>query len=171
MSALSRRSTSASLNQALILIEMGQRCFPCRADKRPATPCGFKDSTCDRDALHELWRCYPGPLIGVPTGEISGLDVLDIDPRHGGDRWFAEHQHRFSTTRTHRTRSGGLHLLFEHQHGLRCSAGRIASGVAVRATGGYVIWWPAAGLPMLCENLVVQWPEWLRHQLSSPPRR
>jgi hypothetical protein len=26
-------------------------------------------------------------LIGVPTGEISGLAVIDIDPRHGGETW------------------------------------------------------------------------------------
>jgi hypothetical protein len=133
-------------------------------------PHGFKDATRDSNTLQELWRCCPGELIGVATGEISALDVLDIDPRQGGDRWFVEHQHRFPTTRVHRTRSGGVHLLFAHEHGLRCSAGRIAPGIDVRATGGYVIWWPAAGLAVLSENSVAKWPEWLRVQLLSRRR-
>jgi hypothetical protein len=170
MSAVDRPDTAASLMQALALVDPGLPCFPCRADKRPATPRGFKDATYDHDVLHELWRRYPGPLIGVPTGDISGLDILDIDPRHGGERWFAEHQHRLPPTRVHQTRSGGLHLLFQHEAGLRCSAGRIAAGVDVRATGGYVIWWPVAGLPVLSELPITTWPDWLRVRLSSPPR-
>jgi Bifunctional DNA primase/polymerase, N-terminal len=160
----------ASLTWALTLGERGLPCFPCRANKRPATPRGFKDAACEGNVVRELWRRYPGPLIGIPTGEISGLAVLDIDPRHGGDRWFAGHRHRVPSTRAHQTRSGGLHLIFQHAAGLRSSAGRIAAGVDVRATGGYVIWWPAAGLPVLSETPMATWPECLRVQLSPPPR-
>ena len=77
----------------------------------------------------------------------------------GGASWFAEHKHRLPTTRTHRTRGGGLHLVFQHEAGLRCSAGKIAAGIDVRANGGYVIWWPAAGWPVLCEASKAPWPE------------
>jgi hypothetical protein len=159
-----------------MLAEEGLPCFPCGADKRPATPSGFKNATRDHDALCELWRRYPGALIGVPTGEISGLDILDIDPRHGGDSWFAEHKHRLPTTRAHQTRGGGLHFVFQHAPGLRCSAGKIAAGIDVRATGGYAIWWaaagwwPAAGLPPLSEVPAATWPDWLTAPLSSPAR-
>ena len=155
---------------ALTLARQQLPCFPCRSDKRPATPRGFKDATCDSDLLIKLWRYHPGPLIGVPTGEISGLAVLDIDPRHDGDRWFEENRHRLPATRVHRTRSGGRHLIFQHAAGLRSSAGRIAAGVDVRATGGYVIWWPAAGLPVLSEAPNARWPDWLRMRLSLSPR-
>ena len=168
---LSRPSTDrpgafAALLQALAVIDQGLACFPCCADKRPTTPHGYKDATCDRVVVQELWKRHPGHLIGVATGEISGLDVLDIDPRHGGDVWFAEHKHRLPSTRVHRTRSGGLHLLFRHQQGMRCSAGRIAAGVDVRADGGYVIWWPAAGLPVLSDMPMAAWPAWLCAQLT-----
>ena len=54
--------------------------------------------------------------------------------------------------------------------GMRCSAGRIAAGVDVRATGGYVIWWPAAGLPVLSDMPLAAWPGWLCARLMSRPR-
>ena len=160
---------ATSLARALSLLGLGLPCFPCGIAKKPATPCGFKEATCDPDAARELWKRYPGPLVGVPTGEISGLDVLDVDPRHGGDGWLAEHKHRLPSTRVHRTRSGGLHLLFQHQHGMRCSVGKIAAGVDVRADGGYVIWWPAAGLPVISDMPVAAWPAWLCAPLMSRP--
>jgi hypothetical protein len=161
----------AGLLEALALIEQGIPCFPCRDDKRPATPHGFKDATRDPEAVRKLWKYHPGPLIGVPTGEITGFDVLDIDRRHGGDVWFLENSERLLPTRWHKTRSGGLHLFFQDVPGARCSAGKIAPGVDVRATGGYVIWWPAAGFPVPSDMPpVAPWPEWLLVQLSSPAR-
>jgi hypothetical protein len=133
-----------------------------------ATP--FKDATCDQRQLRKLWLRHPGPLVGVPTGEISRLDILDIDPRHGGDCWFAERKHHLPPTRVHRTRSGGLHLVYQHEPGLRCSVGKISAGVDVRANGGYVIWWPALGLPILSDQQPAAWPYWLRVELSSSQR-
>jgi hypothetical protein len=109
-----------SLARALELLRYGLPCFPCGIAKKPVTPRGYKDAPFDPDAVCELWKRYPGELVGVPTGEISSLNVLDIDARHGGDGWLAEHKHRLPSTRIHRTRSGGLHLLFQHQQGMRC---------------------------------------------------
>jgi len=53
---------------------------------------------------------------------------------------------------------------------MRCSTGRIAAGIDVRANGGYVIWWPAAGLPVLSDTQVAAWPAWLCAPLLSRPR-
>ena len=170
MSGVERSAAAVSVRWTLRLAERGLPCFPCREDKRPATPRGFKDATCDQHQLRELWLRHPGPLVGVPTGDISGLDILDIDPRHGGDYWFAEHMNSLPPTRVHRTRSGGLHLFFQHEQQLRCSVGRIAAGVDVRASGGYLIWWPATGLPVLSDLRTATWPNWLRLQLSPSPR-
>jgi hypothetical protein len=45
----------------------------------------------------------------------------------------------------------------------------------VRADGGYVIWWPAAGQPVLADAGVKPWPEWLVIEPSAqalpPPSR
>lgn len=31
----------------------------------------------------------------------------------------------------------------------------------VRANGGYIIWWPATGLPVWRSDALARWPEWL----------
>lgn len=72
-------------------------------------------------------------------------------------------------TRTHATRSGGLHMLFRHREGMRNSASRIAEGIDVRGDGGYIIWWPAAGLDIVDRSPAAQWPAWLAEQAMPPP--
>ena len=161
---------ACALDSALVLAAEGRRCFPCSADKRPMSPRGFRDATTDPAALRELWRRHPGPLVGVPMGAVSGLDALDVDgPRHPEAAvWWAAHQDHLPRTWVHQTRSGGSHLLFRHVPGLRCSASRIAPGIDVRADGGYVVWWPAAGLPVLCDAPHAPWPQWLLDELTRP---
>jgi hypothetical protein len=66
-------------------------------------------------------------------------------------------------------RSGGLHLLFQHADRLRSTASKIAPGVDTRGDGGYVVWWPAAGLPVLDDTPPAPWPAWLLNQLRSVP--
>jgi hypothetical protein len=88
-----------------------------------------------------LWRRYPGPLVGVRTGEASGLSVLDIDgPKHPeADVWLAAHRAQLPATRIHRTRSGGLHFGFQHVRA--CTTARAASAarpkVSIRVASGW----------------------------------
>jgi hypothetical protein len=154
-------------------IATGLPCFPCQwSNKAPAIPGpgGYKHATADQDALRQLWWRYPGRLVGVATGEISGLDVLDIDgvKRPEAAAWLAKNRHRLPVTRVHRTRSGGLHLMLKHAPGVRISASRIARGVDVRGDGGYAIWWPAAGYSVVCDVPPAPWPQWLLEALLSP---
>jgi hypothetical protein len=164
-------SVASVLDQALMLAARGLPCFPCGTNKCPTTPHGFLDASADLAAVRNLWATHPGELVGVRTGATSGLDVLDIDRKHEqAARWWSAHRDRLRATRVHRTRSGGLHLLFEHAPGLRCSASKIVPGVDVRGDGGYIIWWPAAELPVLCEAPVAPWPAWLLMRLVPQPR-
>ena len=146
--------------------------FPCRADKKPACEHGFDDAVADQAGIDRLWsgvwpRNRPTTLIGVATGVISGIAVIDIDPRRGGDKWFFENRDRLPKTRTHESQSGGPHLIYRHLPGLRCSKDQIAAGVEIKADGGYVIWWPAHGGRMLCEGPVAEFPTWLLDEVVT----
>jgi hypothetical protein len=157
-----------ALTAALALAERGVPAFPCLASKAPACPGGFKAATADPASLRALWRAHPGELVGVPTGAPSGLDCVDVDPRHGGDVWLAAHRSRLPATREHVTRSRGRHLLFRAASGVRNSAGKIGSGIDVRASGGFILWWPATGLPVPVRGPIAQWPPWLLESLRPP---
>jgi Bifunctional DNA primase/polymerase, N-terminal len=167
-------TTASALAAACTLGGMGYACFPCRGDKRPATPNGFKAAVKECEAIQDLWRRHPGELVGVATGATSGASVVDIDAKHNTARkWWTEHRERLLPARVHRTRSGGLHIVYRHQPGLTCSVSRIAHGVDVRADGGYVIWWPAAGQKVLADAGLKPWPNWLvveapAHALPPP---
>ncbi len=160
-----------ALQSALALARSGVACFPCLSSKAPACPNGFKAATADSETLYSLWMKYPAPLVGVATGAVSGMDVLDIDPRHGGDTWLANNLANLPTTRTHHTRSSGLHLFFKHRAGIRNSANKVASGVDVRGDGGYILWWPASGFEVQNESVLADWPEFLASKLLPPPRQ
>jgi hypothetical protein len=162
------------LTEALDLAAQNIPVFPCALSKRPTTPDGYKNAAVDPDEIRRLWRDHPGDLIGVTTGKVSGFDVLDIDAKHE-EAWAWWNANRsfprpLITTRVHRTRSGGLHLLFQHNDLVRCSAGRIARGIDTRADGGYIIWWPATGLQVLSDAPPAPWPDWLLEHFQPKPR-
>lgn len=160
-----------ALQAARELAERGIPSFPCLESKAPACPSGFKAATANSTALTALWQEFPAPLVGVPTGAISGIDVLDIDTPKGGGEWLADNAANLPSTRTHQSRSGGWHFLFNHHSGIRNSASKIAPGVDVRGDGGYAIWWPASGLNVQNEGVLADWPEWLAEKLLPPPRQ
>jgi hypothetical protein len=136
--------------------------FPCQTEnKKPLTPHGFKDAVRVRD--DSAW-----PLVGVPTG--VKFDVLDVDLRNGGASWFDANFDALPQTRCHETRSGGIHLFFKAAAGLRCTSGKIAPGIDVRAKGGYVIWWPREGLPFE-DHPLCEWPDWLLQEAMKPKVR
>lgn len=154
------------------ILDVAQRrpIFPCNADKKPLTPRGFHDATAHTPTIIQWWERFPNALVAVPTGKPSGLLVVDIDGPDG-EQWLAQNQHRIPTTQTHITRRG-KHLIFglSPKFGVRCSAGKIASGVDVRANGGYIVWWPAHGFGIEHEDEVAETPEWLLDLLRAPDK-
>lgn len=88
------------------------------------------------------WTTWPDANIGIRTGQVSGIVVLDIDAKNGGLESWRDLQdlHGRVDTLTYYTGGGGLHLYFEAPPDeLKSTTGDIASGVDTRAEGGYVI--------------------------------
>jgi hypothetical protein len=133
--------------------------FPCRTDKRPTTPHGHLDAVSGAASIAELWRKYPGPLVGVCTGASGGISVIDVDER--GESWFHAHRDQLPQTRTHKTRREGWHLIYQHATGLRCSNSKIAPGIDIKSDGGYIIWWPSSAGRVLCDGPVAPFPAWV----------
>src|SRR5437764_142094 len=87
-------------------------------------------------------RRWPDAGIGVVTGAISGLVVLDVDVRHGGNVSVEdlEREHgRVPMTVECRTGGAGRHLYFAHPGGLIRNKVGLAAGVDRRGDGGYVV--------------------------------
>ena len=153
---------------ALDLAASGLPVFPCNGQKKPAIGKdrggnGFRDASTDPDRIRELWKLAGrnAKLIGVPTGAASGFDALDLDYRNGAEAWEVENLPRIPETRAHRTPSGGRHYLFRHVDGTRNSAGKIAPGVDVRGSGGYVCHPPSTGYTVASDADLGDWPDWL----------
>src|SRR5215210_390082 len=64
---------------ALKIAERGKPVFPCKPDKSPYTKHGFLDATVDHRKVNMFWNRFRAASIGVPTGDVSGLLVLDVD--------------------------------------------------------------------------------------------
>jgi len=114
--------------------------FPCNAKKQPVCQGGFKAATQDPDQIEKLFSVPNAALIGIPTGEQSGVSVIDIDVRDGkeGKEWVEKNAELLGITKVAETQSGGWHYYYKHVDGIRNRAG-IDGCVDVRGDGGYVI--------------------------------
>ena len=145
---------SATGTEARELAAQGVPVFPVDAKtKAPRVQGGFHAATVDIQQVEEWWRRWPDAGVGVPTGKNGGtlpLFVLDVDQRPDKNGFASLDQLGIDipVTRSHTTPSGGRHYLFHDPGGVRCSSNSLAPGVDVRADGGYIIWHPAAGLPV-----------------------
>jgi len=95
-----------------------------------------------RKATPEEIATWSWPGVGIVTGPLSGVLVLDVDGPEGE----AELQkHGLPVTPMVRTAGGGLHLYFKHpEHHVRTGI-RVAPGLDVKAAGGYVVAPPSVG--------------------------
>jgi Bifunctional DNA primase/polymerase, N-terminal/Primase C terminal 1 (PriCT-1) len=130
------------IHTALRLAQKGLAVFPCRPrDKRPATVNGLKDATTDPEAIAAWWQQDPDFNIAIATGAASGIFVIDVD---GFDAEAAmrrlEAEHDALPPSVEVITARGRHIYFKMPDtDLRNSAGKIAPGLDVRATGGYVL--------------------------------
>jgi Bifunctional DNA primase/polymerase, N-terminal/AAA domain len=106
-------------------------------------PHGRNDATGDEATIRRWWTDWRDANIGIATGTESGVFVLDVDPRHGGDETLhrLELQHgMLPHSWEAKTGSGGRHVFFQHPGYKTVSRqGRLGPGLDIKGDGGYVV--------------------------------
>jgi Bifunctional DNA primase/polymerase, N-terminal len=131
---------------ALALAEGGMPIFPCASrGKRPLTRTGFHDASSDRQQVCSWWTRWPAANIGIPTGDVSGIEVVDVDLTGAGSGFPLLHRASRAgligrELARVRTPSGGLHLYFPSVASRPQSCWQAAAAhIDFRGNGGYVI--------------------------------
>src|SRR5262249_45057018 len=121
-------------NGADCTCSLGPRCAS--SGKHPRTLHGLKDASADLGQIDAWWRDWPDANIGVATGTVSGVVVLDVD----GDAGRESLTTLAPLPDTWRSRTGrGEHVWFAHPgHAVGNRAG-FRPGLDLRGDGGYVL--------------------------------
>ncbi len=149
------------------LLERGRPVFPLSSGKIPYANC--KDCQGKTDAAHRaICQCLVNgklchgfyaatkdpeqfaawmeekpdcSLIAVPTGKVTGIFVMEYDPKNGGQDSFDKlmEKHDPIETETNRSPSGGLHFAFLMPEHIDFGNihGKLWPGIDIKATGGY----------------------------------
>ena len=149
------------LEAALAYIERGWKIFPLHtidekgvctcgnnpcsdAGKHPRVQRGVKEASSDRDQILQWFGPGSPPSnIGLATGAVSGITVLDIDigeGKFGAESWAeAIKDHGEPDTLMAETGSGGMHVVFAYNSALKTATNVLGKGVDSRNDGGYIV--------------------------------
>lgn len=116
---------------------------PCgRPGKHPRTKHGYKDASRDHTVIKSWWTRDSHSNVGVACG-LSGLIVIDVDPRNGGDWGLVElekEKGELPKTLTSLTGGGGQHYIYKVPDGVERVKSRILKqGVELKSDGGYIV--------------------------------
>lgn len=132
---------------AVQLARAGVPVFPCwTGAKNPLVKRGFQEATADVDRVTSWWRRWPEANIGIPTGSVSGVDVVDVDVKGEHPRGYESFDRAtlaglLDGWDAHVvTPSGGLHIYFPAD-AARPQRSWQAAGPQVdfRGDGGFII--------------------------------
>ncbi|HMS23161.1 MAG TPA: bifunctional DNA primase/polymerase [Candidatus Levybacteria bacterium] len=126
---------NTKLEQALLLRDIGWSIIPVDSNKKPLIKWEeYQKRIPSIDEIEKWFSQWPNANIGIVTGSISKLIVVDIDPRHGGtNELFKEYKTPCSITG-----GGGWHYYFTSSTFITNRAG-VLPGIDIRGEGGYVI--------------------------------
>lgn len=116
----------------------------CQSTGKHPVPTKWQEITSkDPTSIKAWWRAFKDPNAGVVTGKVSGVVILDIDPRHGGmdtlDDLQVKHG-KLPNTATVETGGGGYHYYFKSpDQSIKNATNVGGSGVDFRGDGGFVV--------------------------------
>lgn len=128
------------VNNGACSCSKGSRCTS--AGKHPRIN-STKDAIAADDKTWADWiRRWPNMNVGLLTGPVSGIVVLDIDPRNSGDISLQEllTMHQMPTTVSAKTGGDGWHYFFKQPEGMciKCRSG-LMPGIDIRGEGGLIV--------------------------------
>lgn len=144
MAAVGSVESHQPARAATAYLARGWSVLPLRSrNKRPLMPWESLQRARPSEADVAQWfERWPDANVGIVTGEISNLIVLDVDPQHGGDSSLERLERQFgavSPTIEAATGGGGRHLYFAHPGTLVRNRAGIAQGIDLRGDGGYIV--------------------------------
>ena len=111
--------------------------------KHPLTRNGVNGALNRLESATKWWKKNPYANIGVVTGIKSGVLVLDIDPRNGGDESLTKLINdigELPSTVIADTGGGGQHIYFKYPNiGIKCGNNKLGEGIDIKSDGGYVV--------------------------------
>ena len=128
----------SNLKAAKFYQKMGFSVIPVRKDKKPHLSwTKYQTEAADENQLSAWWKKWPAANIGLVCGQVSGVNVVDVDTDAG---WQALNEFLPETLQTPicRTPGGGYHVYFGYQQGLSNGV-RLIEGCDLRTDGGYVV--------------------------------
>lgn len=134
------QTATTMLTKALqYVLVSGYSIIPVGKDKRPllASWKEYQDRLPTEDEIKEWYTKWPAANIGIVTGKVSGITVVDVDSYKENTATVA----KFPKTLTVKTGNGGFHLYYEYTPGLTVSANAYSDlpGVDIRSDGGFVV--------------------------------
>ena len=137
--------SNSLLHEALKYHEMGLSIIPIKPkDKRPLVKWEpYQQERAEADQIRQWWQKWPKANIGIVTGNLSGIDVIDIDSGKGFSEVTKLLPKEFSTVEA-TTPRGGRHLYVKHKEGQGNATGFIKD-VDYRGQGGYIVAPPSVG--------------------------
>lgn len=127
---------SANLQAALQYHKKGLSVIPAAQDKKPLISwLPYQQKRATEQEIGEWWTRYPKANIGIVTGKISGITVVDCDSREADEKFRSVYKGETPTAKTPR----GVHYYLKYAEGIRNTVKVSGSALDVRGDGGYVL--------------------------------
>ncbi len=126
------------LEAALKYQKKGYSVIPVGFDKRPLIKWEpYQKQKATVEEIKAWFKKFPTANIGIVTGEISNLLIVDTDTPESTQR-VQEAIPESLVVPCQNTPSGGMHFVFSHAPGFS-NRSRVADGIDIRTTGGYFV--------------------------------
>lgn len=134
--------TTSSADLAREYVDSGWSVLPVKPDeKRPymSNWLQYERQRASREQVDSWFASLSGAGVGVVTGKISGMVVLDVEADCPTP--LQEILRRWPTQMYSRTGSGGYHLFYQYPHGVGRISNRVRmlEGMDLRADGGFIV--------------------------------